>query len=203
MSPLPGTGLVGPAGAWSCWPRPEARRAWSGLGTNPGRPGPRRAGRCAADGGRLCPLPPSSFLGAKKLSTYDYIKQNYQQQSSKPPAVERDVTSEREELSQVLDISLLHHPGSCRAGARPKVTLQLGTLSHHPSLLCWHVCVVVCVREYVWHVACVCVWFHVRAHSPQDQARRADSFQAHPFLQLLLVKVNIYSSKVTIKKMKT
>ncbi|KAJ8791149.1 hypothetical protein J1605_020819 [Eschrichtius robustus] len=43
------------------------------------------------------------YLRAKKLSTYDYITQNYQQQSSKPPAVKRDVTSEREELSQQLD----------------------------------------------------------------------------------------------------
>ncbi|XP_036703683.1 probable palmitoyltransferase ZDHHC11B isoform X2 [Balaenoptera musculus] len=43
------------------------------------------------------------YLRAKKLSTYDYIMQNYQQQSSKPPAVKRDVTSEREELSQQLD----------------------------------------------------------------------------------------------------
>ncbi|KAM9106143.1 putative palmitoyltransferase ZDHHC11B isoform 2-T2 [Megaptera novaeangliae] len=43
------------------------------------------------------------YLRAKKLSTYDYITQNYQQQSSEPPAVKRDVTSEREELSQQLD----------------------------------------------------------------------------------------------------
>ncbi|XP_059775181.1 probable palmitoyltransferase ZDHHC11B isoform X3 [Balaenoptera ricei] len=43
------------------------------------------------------------YLRAKKLSTYDYITRNYQQQSSKAPAVKRDVTSEREELSQQLD----------------------------------------------------------------------------------------------------
>ncbi|TKC39059.1 hypothetical protein EI555_017339, partial [Monodon monoceros] len=60
------------------------------------------------------------YLRAKKLSTFEYIMQSDKQQSSKPLAVKRDVTPQRKGLSQVLDVSLLHHPGSCRAGARPK-----------------------------------------------------------------------------------
>ncbi|XP_028349119.1 uncharacterized protein [Physeter macrocephalus] len=43
------------------------------------------------------------YLRSRKLSTLDYIRQNYQQESSTPLAVKSDVTSQSKELSQQPD----------------------------------------------------------------------------------------------------
>ncbi|XP_059948657.1 palmitoyltransferase ZDHHC11-like [Mesoplodon densirostris] len=42
------------------------------------------------------------YLRAKKLSTYDYLKRDKEEQSSEPPAVQRGVTPKGKELSQLL-----------------------------------------------------------------------------------------------------